>query len=153
MSHKVAEEKVRYGWDLQPIDCSQINFSCLETSLCSTPPPSSFPPNNNYPLLIKTYQPVQVGVRILYKVLYEVQIIKIPFCDQLVSDEVCSKMLQKLNCLHYDWKHFWILGENELNLRLVSIRKVIQEICWLRQETGREIRPFPEASRQNTRVV
>ena len=97
MSQKVAEEKVSYGWDLQPIDCLQINFSCLETFLCSTPPPPPLPPNNNYPLLINTNQPVQVGVRILHKVLYEVQIVKIPFCDQ-VSDEVCLKMLQKLNC-------------------------------------------------------
>ena len=47
MSQKVAEKKVSYGWDLQPIDCLQINFSCLETSLCSTPPPPPLPPNNN----------------------------------------------------------------------------------------------------------
>ena len=98
MSQKVAEEKVSYGWDLQPIDCLQINFSCLETSLCSSPPSPPLPPNNSYPLLINRNQPVWVGVRILYKVLYEVQIVEIPFCDQLVSDEVCSEMLQKLNC-------------------------------------------------------
>ena len=79
MSQKVAEEKVSYGWDLQPIDFLQINFSYLETSLCSTPPPPPLPPNNSYPLLINTNQPVRVGVRILYKVLYEVQIIKFPF--------------------------------------------------------------------------
>ena len=84
MSQKVAEEKVSYGWDLQLIDCLQINFSCLETFLCSTPPPPPLPPNNNYPLLINTNQPVRVkGVRILYKVLYEVQIVKIPFSDEL----------------------------------------------------------------------
>lgn len=77
MSQKVAEEKVSYGWDLQPTDCLQINFACLETSLCSTPPPPPppLPPNNN-PLLIKTNQPIRVGVRILYKV--KVQIVKIP---------------------------------------------------------------------------
>lgn len=146
MSQKVAEEKVSYRWDLQPIDGLKINFSCLETSLCSTPLPSPLPPNNNYPLLISTNQPVWVGVRILYKVLHEVQIVKIPFCDQLVSDEVCSKMLQKLNCTMTE-----NIFENELNLRLVSNRKVIQEIWW--QETGSEIRPYPEAPRQNRRVV
>jgi len=65
-------------------------------------PSPPLPPNNNYPLLINTNQPVRVGVRILYKVLHEVQIVKIPFCDQLFSDQVCSKMLQELNCTMTD---------------------------------------------------
>ena len=100
MSHKVAEEKVSYGWDLQPIDCLQINFACLETSLCSTPPLPPLPPNNN--LLSPAHKHIWTNLSGwesgYYKVLHEVQFVKIPFCDQLVSDEVCAKMLQKLNC-------------------------------------------------------
>ena len=125
MSQKVAEEKVSYGWDLQPIDCLQINFSYLETSLCSTPPPPPLAPNNNLLSPAHKQKPTCLGggQDIIQSLKYEVQIVKIPFCDQLVSDEVCSKMLQKLNCTMTE-----NMFENELNLRLVSNRRVMQEI-------------------------
>lgn len=61
MSQKVAEEKVSYGWDLQPIDCLQINFSYLETSLCSTPPPPPLPPNNNLLSPAHKHKPTCLG--------------------------------------------------------------------------------------------